>query len=81
MSLTSNPFDDDEPLDQDRDEGDDLPEMHCPACGAAVTEDTQKCPHCGDWITPVAPSSRGWRPWVFTAVVLLMLYAILRWTF
>ena len=32
---------------------DDLPEMMCPSCRGTVTEDTQKCPHCGDWITPV----------------------------
>lgn len=62
-------------------EEESLPEMICPACRAAVTEDTQKCPHCGDWITPIDPSAGGWRRWVFIAVVLLMLYAILRWTF
>lgn len=80
MPYTNSPFDDG-PLGEDRDEGDDLPEMRCPACGAAVTEDTQKCPRCGDWITPVDPSSGGWRRWAYVAVILLMLYAILRWTF
>ena len=74
--------DNDLPLEQDLDdEGDDLPEMVCPKCRGVVTEDTQKCPHCGDWIVPQAASGHGWRRWVFLAVVLLMLYAVLRWTF
>lgn len=57
---------------------DDLPEMLCPNCRATVTEDTQKCPHCGDWITPVEPSDSGWRRWLFVVAVLLMLLAMLR---
>ncbi|MBN2560733.1 MAG: hypothetical protein JXQ75_07380 [Phycisphaerae bacterium] len=76
-------FDDDEdlPLERDFDESDDLPEIPCPSCGRTVTEDTQKCPYCGDWITTRLSSGSGWRRWVFVAAVLLMLYAILRWTF
>ena len=57
---------------------DDLPEMMCPSCRGVVTEDTQKCPHCGDWITPVDGASQGWRRWLFVIAVLLMLLAILR---
>ena len=77
-------FNDDKdlPLEQDLDgDTEDLPEALCPSCRGVVTEDTQKCPHCGDWITPRLSSSPHWRRWVFVAAVLLMLYAILRWTF
>jgi len=82
MSPYYNDFDDDDlPLAQDMDGTDDLPEALCPSCRGLVTEDTQKCPHCGDWITPRLSSIPGWRRWVYVAVVLLMLYAILRWTF
>lgn len=49
--------------------------MRCPACGAAVWEDTQKCPSCGDWITPVAP--RGSKRWLWFIAVALMLLAML----
>lgn len=80
--LDDTPDDNDLPLEQDLDDdGGDLPEMVCPSCRGAVTEDTQKCPRCGDWITPVDASRHDWRRWVFVAVVLVMLYAILRWTF
>lgn len=76
-------FDEDKdlPLAEDLDDSEDLPEAQCPRCRGIVTEDTQKCPHCGDWIVPQSPSQRGWRRWVFVAVVLMMLYAVLRWTF
>jgi len=60
---------------------DDLPEMMCPACGGDVTEDTQKCPHCGDWITAVEAregSSLRSRRWVLVVAVLLMLLAMWR---
>ncbi|MCG8409438.1 MAG: hypothetical protein MI923_29890 [Phycisphaerales bacterium] len=67
---------DDEYADYGHD--DDLPEMMCPNCRGVVTEDTQKCPHCGDWITPVDETTRGWRRWLFVVAVLLMLLAILR---
>lgn len=83
MSESPGHFDEDEgPLEEDlaEDEG-DLREMRCPACGASVTEDTQQCPDCGDWIIPQDPARHNWRRWVFIAVVLIMLYAVLRWTF
>ena len=66
--------------DMDRDDDDSLPEMTCPICRATVVEDTQKCPHCGDWITPVdglrQPIRR--RRWLFVAAVMIMLYAMFR---
>lgn len=55
--------------------------MYCPECGAAVTEDTQKCPHCGDWITPVDRARFDWKRWFFVIAVLLMLMAMLRFLF
>lgn len=77
--------DPDAPLSSDLDDDDDnvndaLPEMVCPNCGARVTEDTQKCPRCGDWITPVAPGG-GWKKWWLAVAVMLMLLAMLRLVF
>lgn len=83
MAATGGYDDDDNrdlPLEQDMEASDDdLPEMFCPSCGAAVTEDTQKCPRCGDWIRPTESRGVPWRRWVFVGAVLLMLWALLRW--
>jgi predicted nucleic acid-binding Zn ribbon protein len=68
---------DDHPLESDLHDSDDLAEMFCPKCRASVTEDTQKCPHCGDWITPVERSSTGPRRIVYVAIVLFMVAMIL----
>ena len=68
------------PLEEDvEDEDESLGDAICPSCRKTVTEDTQKCPHCGDWITPEHPSSHGWRRWIFVAAVLVMVWALLRW--
>ena len=56
---------------------DDQPEvLPCPSCGAEVYEETQRCPHCGEWIMPLAASARN-RSRLWIAVVLLALIAIL----
>jgi uncharacterized paraquat-inducible protein A len=67
-------FDDDLFDDDGEDAGGDL--LICPHCRAEVHEDTQKCPHCGDWITPVYPAERGKR-WLWTAAALLVVIAFL----
>jgi len=55
---------------EDEDDSDDL--LSCPNCRAAVHEDTQQCPRCGDWITPI--DSRGsWKRWVWVAAVVLLI--------
>ena len=76
--------DPDAPLSSDVDDDEEnfsLPDMVCPECGRRVTEDTQKCPHCSDWITPVSPSGTQWKRWLFFFAVALMLLAALRWVF
>ena len=47
---------DEEWIDDEGDDEDDL--LLCPSCRASVHEDTQQCPHCGDWITPIYPGER-----------------------
>jgi len=59
--------------ESDDDAADDL--LQCPSCQVAVHEDTQQCPHCGDWITPVYPRSRLGR-WVIVVVVLMLIVAL-----
>jgi hypothetical protein len=72
---------DDDPLESDQeDSSDDLALMICPHCRRTVTEDTQKCPHCGDWIEPVAPNSGTGRKLIYAGlVVLLVLMILMTW--
>jgi predicted RNA-binding Zn-ribbon protein involved in translation (DUF1610 family) len=60
----SDDYADDEP------EGDQLP---CPSCGEMVYDDTDRCPHCGDWIMPLeASTSRKSTLWIIGAVLALI---------
>jgi len=40
-----------DPLDCDLDDDAAEPTIDCPACGRAVFEEANQCPHCGHWIT------------------------------
>jgi predicted RNA-binding Zn-ribbon protein involved in translation (DUF1610 family) len=72
-------WEDPDPENEDE-EGDD--EYVCPSCGADVYEDCERCPSCGDYITPrsKSPSAAGSR-WFVVAVLtmlgLMVLAAIL----
>lgn len=67
-------------VDDDADDtADDL--LVCPSCRADVHEDTQQCPHCGDWITPVYPNEHRWRRVWIVAVILLLLAFLLPFAF
>ncbi len=61
---------DDEWIEDEGDEDDCL--LECPTCHAAVHEDTQKCPNCGDWIVAVYPPRRAKRIFVVGATLLLI---------
>lgn len=47
----------------------------CPSCRQDVYEDTQQCPHCGDWITPAYPDQPAKR-WIWTLAVVLIVLAL-----
>ncbi len=64
-------YKDEEWVEDEGDPEDDV--LVCPSCGNAVHEDTQQCPHCGDWITPVWPKARSKRLVWIVAVVLAIL--------
>lgn len=70
-------YPDEEWVDEEEESGDDL--LICPSCRAAVHEDTQQCPHCGDWITPVWPQERSKRL-VWLVAALLVVVALIMMT-
>ena len=59
---------------------DDNAMAYCPSCGREVFEFAEKCPHCGDWITPTyrSPRGLGWHRLVIIVVVALLVWALLR---
>jgi len=61
--------------DEDSDSDDDVL-LQCPSCGGGVHEDTQQCPHCRDWITPVDRSDKAKRwLWIIAAIFLILAYS------
>lgn len=67
---------DEEWVDDEDASDDDL--LSCPSCRQAVHEDTQQCPHCGDWITPVdrsAPWSR--IVWVVAVALVILSFGLM----
>ena len=63
---------DEEWIEDDGADDSDAELLTCPSCTRAVHEDTQQCPHCGDWITPVYVQSKGRRLLWFIAVVFMI---------
>lgn len=57
--------------DLDEDEDDSYDESVCSACGRAVSELTDKCPSCGEWI--VHDWRKRPRTWAITAIVVILI--------
>ena len=69
-------LDDEEWIDEGGDEGDsDDDLLACPSCGQSVHEDTQQCPYCRDWITPVDPRG-AWKRWVWIVAAILLVLVL-----
>ena len=51
-------FIDDDFSDDDLGDDSESEALPCPSCHQLVYEDTEQCPHCGDWITPLAAHAR-----------------------
>ncbi len=64
---------DEEWVEDDGDPSDDV--LLCPSCHETVHEDTQQCPYCGDWITPVYPGA-GTRRLLWTVIVVLLVVSL-----
>ena len=66
----------DAPLASDLGEDDDdsYDESMCSACGATVSELTDKCPSCGEWI--VHDWRKQPRAWVLTAIVVILIVGL-----
>jgi hypothetical protein len=65
-----------EPVDpDDHDEDATLP---CPHCRLGIHEESERCPFCGSYISPVdAPTAR--KPWWIIAGVIACLFVVYGW--
>jgi predicted nucleic acid-binding Zn ribbon protein len=66
---------DEDSWDDNNDEESTIP---CPYCKRSIHEDSQRCLHCGNYISEedVAPARKPW--WIIVGV-LLALYVVYRW--
>ncbi len=75
------PTDDDEwsePENFDDDSADaEADESPCPACGRSIYDDAEKCPYCGEWITPPGAAETRSRSWFWPILVVFLVVVIL----
>ncbi len=69
--------DDEAPAERDlSDDEADTPTLPCPHCGKPVFEFVDRCPYCGDWITPSVAGRKN--PWL-VLLVFIVVAALLFW--
>ncbi|MBI3098629.1 MAG: hypothetical protein HYY93_10365 [Planctomycetes bacterium] len=70
---------DDGRYDLAKDTRDDDPAdtLDCPACGASIYEEAERCPRCGEYATP--GGSTGTPRWIFWTAVLCLLAILFVW--
>jgi predicted RNA-binding Zn-ribbon protein involved in translation (DUF1610 family) len=66
-----------DPDESDQDSGEESGTLPCPNCGEDVWEEAERCPHCGEYITPGIGSDR--KPWWVIVAAILALLAVLLW--
>lgn len=72
---------DDEPEEEDFEgtepeyhpEADEAGELWCPKCGAVMHADADRCPSCGDYVTPGLAPARPWPLWLRLGLGFLVL--------
>ena len=57
---------------------DDWETIACPACGRAISELAECCPHCGEWVIRRSGPSGG-RRLVYAVLALLLVVLLLIW--
>lgn len=70
------PDDDEDDLDSDEDDVDTVP---CAHCGKGMYEDSERCPHCGNYASEEDAPSRT-PTWIVVTAIICLLIA-LTWAF
>jgi hypothetical protein len=66
--------------DEWRDDGDELGMIDCPNCREEVYEETERCPHCGHYLTQ-EEDTPGRQPWWIIVGAVACLAVALGWIF
>jgi len=56
------------------DESETLP---CPVCGEEIFEDAERCPYCGQYVTPRLGGHSGWGKWLLFGLAILLISGVL----
>jgi hypothetical protein len=70
-------LDDEEEDDAEADTEDD--QLPCPSCGNLIYDDTDRCPHCGDWVMPLAAAAAGHGHWIWWTALVLAVVLFVTW--
>lgn len=61
---------------------DHWPTVPCPFCREAIAEDSDRCPHCGNWLSkedsPTTPKTSFWVTMMVLAVLAVLMMVWLR---
>jgi hypothetical protein len=52
--------------------------IDCPCCGKQIHEESERCPHCENYLSE-EDARPGRKPWWIVVCALLCLYAVYRW--
>jgi hypothetical protein len=66
-------------LDDDVDDDPEHDQLSCPSCGQMVFDDTDRCPHCGDWVMPMAAAASSRSNWIWWTALVLVVVLIITW--
>jgi hypothetical protein len=64
--------------DGDSDDGDTMP---CPHCRREIYDDSERCPHCGEYLGGSDEPGTGKPLWVVVTVIVVLAAILLTWIF
>jgi hypothetical protein len=64
--------------DWEQDEVDAEATVPCPYCRCKIHDESERCPHCGNYISEEDPPPRR-KPWWIVVGVVVCLYLVYRW--
>ena len=70
---------DEHDLEDEFADGPELDQVPCPSCGRMIYDDTDKCPHCGDWVMPMASAAARRPTWIWWTALVLAAVMLITW--